>query len=74
MEGIDALKNKCLVAISSFMLEGDIQRKPLIGSTKLAKMSCKAFSYGAIPDPFLGLKSSKMEQIEGIHAIKINAW
>ena len=38
--------------------------------TKSAKISCKAFSYGAIPDPFLDLRSSKMEQMIGINALQ----
>ena len=38
--------------------------------TKLAKISCEAFSYGVIPDPFLVLRSSKMEQMKGIDALK----
>ena len=58
------------MAIFSFMLVGDIWSKPLIDVTKLAKISCKAFSYGAIPDPFLDLRSSKMEQMKGIDALK----
>ena len=52
------------------MLVGDIWRKPLIELTKLAKISCKMFSYGAIPDPFVDLSSSKMEQMKGIDALK----
>ena len=59
----------------SFTLVGDIWRKPPIELTKLAKISCKAFSYGAIPDLFLDLRSSKTEQIEGIDVLKTkNAW
>jgi len=38
--------------------------------TKLAKLACKAFSYGVIPDPFLNLRSSKMKQMKGIDAMK----
>jgi len=38
--------------------------------TKLAKISCKAFSYGVIPDQFLDLRSSKMEQMRGIDTLK----
>ena len=48
------------------MLVGDIGRKTLIELTKLAKISCKAFSYSAIPDLFLDLRSSKMEKTKGI--------
>ena len=72
MKGIDALKNKCLLAIFSFMLVRDIWRKTLIiiELTKLAKISCKVFSYGAIPDPFLGLRSSNMDQMKRIDATK----
>ena len=51
------------------MLVGDIWRKPLIELTKLAKISCKVFSYGAIPDLFPDLRSSKMEQMKGIDAL-----
>jgi len=51
------------------MLVGDIWRKPLIDLTKLDKMSCNAFSYGDIPDPFLHLRSSKMEQLKAIDAL-----
>ena len=70
MKGIDTLKNKCLVAFFSFMLVGDIWRKPLIELTKLAKISCKAFSYGVIPDPFLNLRSSKKEEMKRIDTPK----
>ena len=38
--------------------------------TKLAKISCKVFNYGAISDPLLDLRSSKMEQIKGIDALQ----
>ena len=48
------------------MLVGDIWRKSLIELTKVGKISRKAFSYGAIPDLFLDLRSSKMEQMKGI--------
>ena len=56
------MKNKRLLLIFSFMLAGDIWRKPLIELTKSAKISCKAFSYGVIPDLFLHLRSSEMEK------------
>jgi hypothetical protein len=49
---------------------GDIWRKPLIELTKSAKISCKAFSYGAIPDPLADLRSSKMKQMKGIDALQ----
>ena len=52
------------------MLVGDIWRKPLIELTKAAKISYKAFSYGAISDAFLDLRSFKMEQMKGIDALK----
>ena len=58
------------VSILSFLLVGDIWRKRLIKLTKLAKISCKVFSYGAIPDLFLDLRSSKMEQMKGVDAMK----
>ena len=76
MKGIaDMKKNKCLVAIFSFILVGNIWRKPLIELTKLAKISYKLFSYGVIPDLFLDLRSSKMEEMERFDAmIKVNAW
>jgi len=48
----------------------DILRKSLIQLTKSAKIACKAFSYVAIPDPLLGLRSSKMEEMKGIYALK----
>ena len=70
IKDIDALKNKYLVAIFSSMLVGDICRKPLIQLSKLAKISCKAYSYGVIPGPFLNLKHSKKEQMNGIDATK----
>ena len=70
MKGIDALKNKWVVAIFSLMLVGDIWRKPLIELTKLARISCKLFSYGVIPDLFLNLSSCKMEQMKGSTAMK----
>jgi hypothetical protein len=38
--------------------------------TTLAKISYKAFSYGANPDLFLGLRRSKMEQMKGVDAMK----
>jgi hypothetical protein len=38
--------------------------------TKSAKISCKAFSYGAIPDPLGDLRSPKMEQMKGIDALQ----
>ena len=64
-------KNKCLLAIFSFMLVEDIWRKPLIELTKLAKISCKLFSYGGvIPESFLNLRSSNMEQMKSIDAMK----
>ena len=52
------------------MLVGDILRKPLIELTKLANISCKVFRYRAIPHLFPDLRSSKMEQMKGIDAIK----
>ena len=58
-----------LVRIFSFMLVGDISRNSLIELTKLAKISCKAFSYGATPDLFLDLISTKMEQMKGSDAL-----
>jgi len=51
------------------MLEEDIWRTPLTELTKLAKVSCKAFSYGVVPDPFLELRSSKIKQIKDIDAM-----
>ena len=63
-------KNECLSAIFSCMMVGDIWRNQLIELTKWAKISWKAFSYGAIPDLFLDLRSSKMEQMKGIDALK----
>ena len=70
MRGIDTMKKKCVLAIYSFMLVVDIWRKLLIYLSKLAKISCKAFSYGVIPDPFLHLRSSKMKQMKGIDALE----
>ena len=61
MKGIDTMKK---LAFFSFVLMWDIWRKPLIALAKSAKILCKAFSYGAIPDPFLDLRSSKMDQIK----------
>ena len=52
------------------MLEWDVWRKPLIELTKSAKISWKAFSYGAIPDLFIDLRDSKMEQMKGINKLK----
>ena len=52
------------------MLVGDIGRKTLIELTKFAKISCKAFSYDDTSDPFLDLRSSKIEQMKGIYALK----
>ena len=52
------------------MLVVDIWRKPLIELAKSAKISCKAFSYGAIPDLFVDLRSSKMDQMKGIDMLK----
>ena len=49
---------------------GDIWSKPFIELTKLAKISYKAFSYGAIPYPFLDLRISKIEQMKGIDVLK----
>ena len=49
---------------------GRYLKKPLIELTTLAKISCKLFSYGVIPDPFLDLRSSKIEQMKGIDAMK----
>jgi len=72
MKGIDVLKNKCLVQNILLMLVGDIWRKPLIELTKLAKISCKLLSYGAIPDLLPDLRSSKMEQMKGINVLKNN--
>ena len=37
---------------------------------KTSKVSCKALSYGVIPDPFLDLRSFKREQMKGIDALK----
>ena len=59
-----------MLEIFSFILVGDIWRKPLIELTKLAKISCKTFSYGVIPDPFFVLRSREMEQMKGIDALK----
>ena len=56
------------------MLVEDIWIKPLIELTKFAKISFKAFSYGVIPDPFLDLRSSKMEQAKGIDAFHKKAF
>ena len=70
MKGIDALKKICLAAVVVFILVGDIWRKSLIELTKLAKISCKAFNYGAIPDLFLDPRSSKMEQMKGSNLFK----
>ena len=70
MKGIDTLKSKCLAAIFLRMLVGDIWRKPLIDLTELAKISYKLFSFGVIPDPFLDLRSCKMEQMKGIDAME----
>jgi len=69
MKGIDALKMKYFVAFFSFVLVGDIWRKPLIEFTKSAKISWKAFRHGVIPDPFLDLRRSKVEQMKGIDAL-----
>ena len=52
------------------MLVGDIWREPLIELTKLAKVSYKLLSYGVIPDPFLDLRSSEMEQMKVIGIIQ----
>ena len=71
MKGIDALKKiKYLAGIFLFMLVRDIWRKPLIESTKSAKILCKAFSYCVTSDPFLDLSSSKIEQMKGIDDLK----
>ena len=70
MEGIDVVKKIMLAEFFLFMLVGDIWRKPLIELTKLAKISYKVFIYGVIPDPFLDLRSCKMEQMKGIDAMK----
>ena len=59
-----------MVVFFSYALVGDIWRKPLIELTKLAKISREAFSYGAIPDPFLHLRNLKMDQMKGIDAMK----
>ena len=69
MKGVDAIK-KSLAAIFFFMLGGDIWREPLIELDKLAKRSCKLFSHDVTLDPFLDLKSSKMEKMEDTDAIK----
>ena len=70
MKVIDAL-NKQMLGIIYFVYIGErYLKKPLIKLTKFAKTSCKVFSDGAIPDPFLDLKSSKMEQTKGIDALK----
>ena len=63
-----------LVGIFLFLLLGDIWRKPLIELTKLAKISCKEFSYGVIPDPFLHLRSSMLEQMKGIDEANERYW
>ena len=64
-----------LGSIILLMMVGDIWRKPLIELRKLAKIACKTFSYGAIPDPFLGVRSSTMERMNDIDAVKkTNAW
>ena len=52
------------------MLVEDIRRNALIEFTKSAKISCKEFSYGVSSNPFLDLRSSKMEQMKGIDALK----
>ena len=59
-----------LVDLFSFMLEGDIWTQPLIELTKSAKISCKASSYGALPDLFFDLRSCTMEQMQGIVVLK----
>ena len=51
-------------------LNGDICRKPHVELTKLAKLSCKALSYGGISDALLDLNGSKMKQLKGIDAMK----
>ena len=70
MKGIDPMKKEKLFSNFSFVLVGDIWRKPLIKMTKSAKISCKAFSYGAIPDLLIGPTCSKMEQMNGINALQ----
>ena len=52
------------------MLVGDIWRIPLIELTKLATLSSKLFSYGVIPDPFLNLRSFKMEEMKDTDPMK----
>ena len=44
--------------------------KKTIELTKLARISCKVFSYSTIHDPFIDLKSSKIEQMKRINALK----
>ena len=63
-------KSKCLVATFLLMLVGNIWRKVLIDLAKSAKILCEAWNYGAIPDLFLGLICSKMEQMKSIATMK----
>ena len=58
------------MAIVLFMFVGDLWRKPPIEMTKLAKLLCKAFSYGANPDLFLDPRSSKVDQMKGVDVFK----
>ena len=70
IQDIDGLK-KYMFGGNIFLHDGGyIWIKPLIEFTNLAKISCEAFSYGVIPDPFLHLRSSKMEQMKGIDPVK----
>ena len=60
-----------IVGNFSFMLAGDKYLKnPLIQLPKLTRISCKAFGYGVISDPFHDPRGSKKEKMEGIDALK----
>ena len=71
MRGLDTMKKYVRGGIF-FIYVGwrYLKKTSHLVKTKLAKRLCKAFSYGVIPDPFVHLGSSKMDQTKGIDALK----
>ena len=63
-------KTVCFLAIFHSCWGEIFEENLSLSWTKSAKISCKAFSYGAIPYPFLDLRSCKMEQMKGVDAMK----
>ena len=70
MKGINTLKNKCLLYFFCSCWWEIFEENLTLSWTKLAKMAFKAFSYCVIPDLSINLRSSKIEQMKGIDAMK----